>query len=329
MRQPRRHPTMDRTASKGGSPLRVARRILVLVPVLILMLGALARDAGSSHAATHLAASKHLTIGNIGWDEDVAVSNLTKLILEKDFGYTVNLPLADVGVLFTGVAKGNLDAFQDVWTPIHNTYLSKLRGQIVHLPSWYIGKTALGLAAPTYMRTNSGKPVTSIDQLNDTNVQDIIGIEPGAVVTQTINSKVIPAYHLKQRQIASSTAAMLAEVARRYKAKQSVVWLAWSPHWMNQKYKFNYLKDPKNAFGDAAAPAQLSTIVRKGLAKDDPVAYAFLKAIRLTDKQVNQMELFINKAGDPATGVANWLAGNGNVVQPWIRAAKQAQKTRS
>lgn len=308
--------------------MRRSRNLLAIVLVLVFLIGSLAMGTRSSHAS-NLSASKHLVIGDIGWDEDVAISTLTKIILEKDFGYTVTLQLADVGVLFNGVATGDLTTFQDVWTPIHNVYLNKLKNKFVHLAPWYVGKTALGLAAPTYMKTKSGKPVTSIDQLNDTNVSDIIGIEPGAEVTKTINEKVIPAYHLSQHQVASSTAAMLSEVARRYKARQAVVWLAWSPHWMNQKYTFNYLKDPKNAFGVAAAPAQLSTIVKKSLAKDDPVAFAFLKAIRLTDKQVNQMELYINQAGDPAKGVSTWFAKNGNVAQPWINAAKRAQKAKT
>ncbi|MDP9481350.1 MAG: glycine/betaine ABC transporter, partial [Actinomycetota bacterium] len=61
-------------------------------------------------------ANKTLTLGNIGWAENLAVSNLTKVIFEEDLGYEeVELKLLDVGPLFQGVASGDLHAFQDVW----------------------------------------------------------------------------------------------------------------------------------------------------------------------------------------------------------------------
>lgn len=51
---------------------------------------------------------KTLTIGNIGWDENVAVSTLTKVLLEEDLGYEeVKLQTLDVGVLFQGSLGAN------------------------------------------------------------------------------------------------------------------------------------------------------------------------------------------------------------------------------
>src|SRR6266571_1489996 len=67
-----------------------------------------ATEYGSSARAAPVAAgSKTLTLGNIGWDECVATSTLTSVLLEQDLGYkSVHLTLADVGLLFEGVATG-------------------------------------------------------------------------------------------------------------------------------------------------------------------------------------------------------------------------------
>jgi glycine betaine/proline transport system substrate-binding protein len=105
------------------------------------------------------------------------------------------------------------------------------------------------------------------------------------------------------------------------------VFYAWSPHWMNIRYNIRYLDDPKDLQGDFNEPAKISSIVNVDLREDDPTAHAFLRALSLDEEQVNEMEAEINKAGadSPEKGVRNWLQDNQDVVEPWVKAAKQAQ----
>ena len=49
-------------------------------------------------------------------------------------------------------------------------------------------------------------------------------------------------------------------------------------------------------------PAKCSTIVRGDLREDDPVAYAFMDALELTEEQINGLETVINDEEDPAGG---------------------------
>ena len=278
-------------------------------------------ESGSmARAASRVASSKSITLGNIGWDEDVAVSALTKIVLQQDLGYSVTEKLADVGLLFQGVGMGDLAAFQDVWMPNHTAYYNRVKNNAELLKPWFIGTTKFSLAAPSYMH------ISSIAQINGSGAQVIYGIEPGAAITPKIQNNVLPWYHLKVEFQPSSTAAMLAAVARDYKAKRPFIFIAWSPHWMNYVYKFNYLSDPKGALGNLTKPSRLTSIVHKGLEHTDPAVYTFIKSIRLTEAQVNQMEFTIRKAGgDAPKGVQSWLNANRHVVQPWITAAKKAK----
>jgi glycine betaine/proline transport system substrate-binding protein len=287
-----------------------------LVVNLALVMCALAAGCGGSSQ------NKELVLGNVGWDENVAVSSLTKALLKDDLGYdNVQLKRSDkVGDLFQGVGTGDMDAFQDVWIPNHKAYLSEVRDQVEQLGSWYQGTTRFSIATPSYMG------LTSIDQLNDTDVTEVLGIEPDAVIMDRISDDVIPEYGLKQDLVQSSTAGMLSEVDKLYNGKEDFAFVAWSPHWMNQRYDFDYLEDPKGALGDLTQPARLSTIVNNGLQGKDPVAYAFLKALTLTQEQVDDLEDTINKAGDPLQGARQWARENPNVVRPWIDAAKNARQ---
>ena len=142
-----------------------------------------------------------------------------------------------------------------------------------------------------------------------------------------VGDEVIPKYGLKQRLVGASTEGMLAEVEMLYTNKEDFAFLAWSPHWMNQRYDFRYLEDPKDALGATNDPAEISTIVNEDLWEEDPVAYAFLNAMKLTEEQINDLEAVINEAEDPLEGSRTWVRDNRAVVQPWIDAASNVEAT--
>ncbi len=263
--------------------------------------------------------NRELALGNIGWDENVAVSNLTKALLEDELGYErVEIRKAELGPTFQAVATGDLDAFQDVWLPNQKALLAEVAEDVEQLDPWFQDTTEQGIAVPAYM------DATSIDQLNGTDADQILGIEPSAVVMQVVADQVMPEYGLKQKLVGASTEGMLAEVEQRYNDEEDFVFLAWSPHWMNQRYDFRYLEDPEDALGDVNDPAQITMIVNEDLPDDDPAAYAFLQALTLTEEQVNDLEGTINEAGDPLVGARQWAEDNRDAVQPWIDAAEGA-----
>src|SRR3712207_2829332 len=189
--------------------MNVSKRLLALMSALLIAVLVVAGCGGGGGGASSSSGGT-LTLGNIGWTENVAVANLTKTILEEDLDYDeVELKTLDVGLLFEGVAGGELHAFQDVWIPNHTQLLSEVENDVEHLAPWYQGETTFGLAVPSYM-----KGVTSVADLNGSGATRIIGIEPGAVISTKIEENVIPDYNLNLEHEPSSTAAMLAEVER-------------------------------------------------------------------------------------------------------------------
>ena len=265
--------------------------------------------------------SKTLTLGNIGWAENIAVANLTKVLFEEDLGYQeVDLKLLDVGPLFQGVGGGDLHAFQDVWMPNHEALINKVKDDVAHLDPWFQGQTAFGLAVPNYM---SG--VESIADLNGSGADTILGIEPGAPFVAQVEDEVIPAYDLKLDLKASSTAGMLTEAESLYNDEEPFVFMPWVPHPMNEVFDYRFLEDPKNAQGVFDQPAKISTVVNADLESDDPTAFAFMNAYTLNEEQLNTLMDEISKADDDGVaGSKAWLKNNRDVVKPWIDAAKQA-----
>ncbi len=97
--------TNDPTKKRGmlAPPMNLLRAVMA-----VLMAGALAVGCGFT-------GGQDLTLGYLGWDENVAVSSLTKVLLQEELGYeSVELRLADdVKPVYEMVASGEADAFQD------------------------------------------------------------------------------------------------------------------------------------------------------------------------------------------------------------------------
>jgi glycine betaine/proline transport system substrate-binding protein len=287
------------------------RGLFLLVILGILTLGCGGRDNGG----------KTLDIADIGWTENTAIAQLTKVLLEEQLGYgEVTVRTTDLDSVYEDVAEGDLEAFQDVWLPNQRGLLSSVEDDVEQLAFSYQDQTEQGIAVPTYM------DATRLDQLNQSDADLILGIEPGSVVMGVIYDEVMPAYGLPQKLVEGPTQGMLDEVEVRYRNREEFALVAWSPHWMNQRYNLRYLEDPKDALGELNDPATITTIVSEDLSQDDPVAYAFMNALLLDEEQLGDLESAINEAGEPHEGARRWAEDNPEVWQPWVEAAQDAQQ---
>ena len=293
--------------------MRAAYLGLFLAVLVSLLIGCGGGSSGSG---------KTLDIADIGWTENTAISALTKVLLEEELGYErVTVNTSDLDSVYEGVARGDLDAFQDVWLPNQQDLLGSVEDNVELLGPWYQGQTKQGIGVPSYMEA------TSLDQLAESDTDLLLGIEPSSVVMEIVSQEVIPAYDLDQKLVESSTQGMLAEVDNRYESREEFAFVAWSPHWMNQRYDFRYLEDPKDAFGELNDPAKVLMVVNEDLSGNDPVAYAFLDALVLDEEQLNDLEDTINEVGDPQEGARRWAQEHPEVWQPWVEAAENAQES--
>ena len=282
--------------------MRAAFLGLFLTVLVTLLTGCGVGSGGST---------KTLDIADVGWTENTAIAQLTKVLLEEELDYEeVAIHTTDLNSVYDRVARGDLDAFQDVWLPNQQDLLSSFEDDVELLSPSYQGQTEQGIAVPSYMAT------TSLEQLNESKADLLLGIEPGSVIMDRIYEDVIPSYGLKQKLVESSTEGMLSQVDRRYNNQEEFALVAWSPHWMNQKYDLRYLEDPKDTFGELDDSATIWTIVNKNLPENDPMACAFMATLILEEDQINDLEGTINEVGDPHEGAKQWAQENREVWQP-------------
>lgn len=280
--------------------------------LLVLAVAWLAGGCGGS-AEPEEPGEANLTLGYTRWEESVALSSLTKVLLEEELGYgSVTLERTGAPEVFREVAGGGLDAFQGVWVPGHEDYLEEVDGEVELLGPWLAGTTRASLAAPAYMG------VESVEQLGSTGAARILGVEPGAAATVDGSLHETLSRYPLEKDVYPDAPAMLREVERLYGAREPFFFTAWSPHRMNLEYEFDYLVDPNDVLGDMPEPSRIHPIVRTGLGEQDPVAYLLIDVLQLTDHQVSSLELEIHNAANPTEGARSWAEKNGRLVGEWL-----------
>lgn len=183
-----------------------------------------------------------------GWDEGIAASWLWKEILE-DEGYTVNLRMADVAPVFTGLTTDDYDVVLDTWLPLtHAEYIEEYGDDLVDLGAW-------NEDAKLAVAVNEDAPIDSLEELAanaDLFGGRIVGIEPGAGLTAAVQDRTIPTYGLEGLPLqTSSTAAMLTELKAATAAGEDIAVTLWSPHWAYDAFPVKDLADPEGTLGDA------------------------------------------------------------------------------
>ena len=290
------------------------KRTLVgaLVSVLTIGLVAGCGTTPSKQEATKPSENKTVNIGYVNWTEDVAVSNLWKVLLEEK-GYQVKLQSLDVAPLFVGLNKGNIDVFMDSWLPVmHKSYWDKYKDNLDDYGIWYKGEAKIGLVVPNYVDI---KTVAELKAKKDQFSGKIIGIDPGANMMKTTD-ELVQSYGLDYEVVRSSETAMMTALDKAYRNKRWIVITGWSPHWMFAKYDLKYLEDPKMSYGEAE---KVHTLANKEFSKKNPEVAKMLKAFKLDDKQIGSLESLIIEGMEPEAAAKQWIIDNRALVDSWLK----------
>jgi glycine betaine/proline transport system substrate-binding protein len=280
----------------------------------LLVLSTLSAALAASSAGVAAADAKPtIKIGYVeGWDDSVATSNVAAQVIEKKLGYPVQLVPVAAGVMWQGVARGDLDATLSAWLPVtHGAYWSNFKSKVVDLgPNFNDAK--IGLIVPENV------DVTSLADLEAKKAEfdsRIVGIDAGAgVMSKT--SEAIKAYNLTYTLMPSSGSAMTAELARAENAKKPIIVTGWKPHWMFAKYKLKFLEDPKKVFGDAE---HVDNVINPDLEKKAPTVVAFLKKFQWKPGEIDGVMLATTNGEKPAAAAEQWVAAHGDRVDGWTK----------
>ena len=268
--------------------------------------------AGTASVSAFAQAKPTIKIGFVeGWSDSVATTNLAASIIRTKLGNPVELVPLAAGIMWQGVARGDLDCTLSAWLPVtHEAYLTSFKDKVQILGANYPG-AKIGLIVPEYVKA------TSLDNLNASRADfdgRIVGIDSGAGVMKK-TEEAIKAYGLEMRLQPSSGPAMTAELDRAYRANKSIAVTGWIPHWMFAKYKLRFLADPKNIYG---AEEHVDSVINPNLNTKAPAVVAFLKKLSWKPEEIGAVMLAVEGGAKPDAAAEKWIADNGARVAGWL-----------
>ncbi|WP_330998076.1 glycine betaine ABC transporter substrate-binding protein [Cerasibacillus terrae] len=255
--------------------------------------------------------AKTIDIGQINWAENIAVSNMWKLILEEK-GYDVKLHLLDMGTIMAALENDELDVGLEVWLPIQDANYKKQYQDTVHISeeTWY-DNAKVGLVVPDYVEIDS---VTELNDNKEMFEESIVGFDPGAG-TMEVTEDLIEEYDLELELLPSSEPAMITEIKEAIKEEKPIVSPLWSPHRVFSEVDLKYLEDPKEVYGGVE---KIHHATRLGFADDHPEVAEWLKNWKMDDDQIGSLMSYVAEAEKPIDGAKKWIEENKEVIDEWL-----------
>lgn len=252
-----------------------------------------------------------IELGYVMWACAEASTHLAQAVIEDELGYEVTATSLEAGGLYSGLARGDVDAMSCAWLPVtHEEYINEYGDDIVEVATHYEG-ARIGLVVPEYVEANT------IPELNDYVDEfggEIQGIDGGAGIMMATEDA-IPEYDLDFDLIEASDVAMTAALMDAIADEEPIVVTGWTPHWKFAEVDLKFLEDPEGVYGEAE---YIGTFTREGLEDDAPDVVEFLENFHVTDEELGEVMGLIADDVDPLDAARQFMDDNPDVVEEWL-----------
>lgn len=291
-----------------------------LMKKLITSASVLLLGAGSALAA-EADACKNVRFSDVGWTDITSTTAVATSILQS-IGYKTDTKLLSVPVTYTSLANGDIDVFLGNWMPTMEADIAKYReaGTVESIQTNLTG-AKYTLAVPKYTYDKGLKSFADIEKFSKDLDSEIFGIEAGNDGNRLILNMIDnDTFGLKNFElVASSEAGMLAEVARKTRRKQDIVFLGWEPHPMNTNFDIKYLSGGDDVFGPDYGGATVHTNTRADFVNECPNVGKFLKNLTFTLNMESEiMGAILDDGEDPSDAAKAWIKKNPDSLVKWL-----------
>lgn len=258
---------------------------------------------------------------DIGWTDIQATTALTALVLDG-LGYQPETLLLSIPITYASMQRGEVDVFLGDWQPSlaadRQPYLDNGAIEVLGVN---LEGAKYTLAVPTPLAERGLTDFADIAGFAEELAGRIYGIEPGNDGNRII-LELIEGDHFGLggfELIESSEQGMLAQVDREIRRDRGLVFLAWAPHPMNERFDITYLSGGDDWFGPDYGGATVHTNARAGLAAQCPNLGSFLSGLRFTLELENAiMRAILEEGQAPEDAARDWLLANPAILEDWL-----------
>lgn len=291
-------------------------RMVRIATGLLLSMAAFSTSAQAADDA----ACQTIRMSDPGWTDITATNGVASVLLDA-LGYKADIKSLSVPIGYQAMKSGEIDVFLGNWMPAQKSFVDDLNAaKAVDVLAKNLEGAKFTLAVPSYEAEKGVKDIADLSKHADEFGKKIYGIEPGAPANENIR-KIIdsPKFGLKGwTLVESGEQAMLAQVDRAAKNKTGIVFLAWAPHPMNEKFSIQYLQGGDDTFGPNYGGAEVYTLARTGWSAQCPNAATFFKNLKFEIGMENSLMGEILGGQDAKAAATAWLKANPKAVDGWL-----------
>ncbi|MGQ4879413.1 ABC transporter substrate-binding protein [Billgrantia sp. LNSP4103-1] len=293
-------------------PLNVHARPALVTLALPLSLG-LALSAQADDAT--------LDFGVPAWPGITVKTAIAEQLLAP-LGYETASHELGLQVIYQGLDSGDIDVFLGGWMPAQREMYEPRQesGTIVNVANNVDG-AQMTLAVPVYTYEQGIQSFADLDENRELFEGRIHGFGAGSAASEILEEAIDEdVWGLGDwRLVDTSEVGMLSAVRDAISREEAIVWVGWTPHWMNLEMPMRYLDDPENLFGENNGESDVLTLMRSDFAEAHPELATFFEQFTFASEEQSWMIQEFGREERDAEAVAEeWIRDNAERVEAML-----------
>lgn len=268
-------------------------------------------------------ASNEVRFVYVPWTCVTVKTEVAEYILDT-LGYDATSMMLSVPIAYQGLATGEADVFLGNWMPTMSGIAKPhFESKKVTQMNPIMENAKYTLAVPRYAYEGGLRHFEDIARFADKLDHRIYGIEEGNDGNEVIEMMISEdMFNLGDFEIIpSSETGMLSQVRSYARNEEWIVFLGWSPHWMNNVIDMEYLKgSDEKTFGENDGTATVYINIRSGFDQEQPNVARFLQNYLVPIDMVNEAMTMLHEDNTMEHLDAGliWLRKNPEVYRGWM-----------
>ena len=231
--------------------------------------------------------------------------------LLNPLGYETSTQEIGLQVIYQGIESGDIDAFLGAWLPAQREMFNprKESGVLIDVANNVDG-AQMTLAVPEYVYESGIQSFADLDENREQFEGEIYGFGAGSAASEILHNAIdSDTWGLGDWQVVdTSEVGMLSAARDAISREEPIVWVGWTPHWMNLELPMRYLEDPEDLFGENNGESDVLTLLRSDYAEATPNVVTFFEQFTFsTEEQSWMIQAFGQEEQDLADVAEQWI----------------------
>ncbi|TVP51573.1 MAG: ABC transporter substrate-binding protein [Halomonas sp.] len=242
--------------------------------------------------------------------------------LLNPLGYETNTHEIGLQVIYQGIESGDIDAFLGAWLPAQREMFNprKASGVLIDVANNVDG-AQMTLAVPEYLYESGIQSFADLDEHRDQFNGQIHGFGAGSAASEILHEAIDnDTWGLGDwRLVDTSEVGMLSAARDAISREEAIVWVGWTPHWMNLDLPMRYLDDPKDLFGENNGESEVLTLLRSGYADANPNIVTFFEQFTFSAEEQSWMiQAFGQEEQDLSDVAQQWISDHPERIEAML-----------